>query len=96
MIAECLYLCNAARLVVKNKQTLEKYGCVLYFGGESSSGLVFICQSYLVFCWSFFGDRFSFEELRKCLIETYLRKNEGIDFLVEFVQLTSSVIGVGI
>ena len=74
----CLYLCNASNLVIKNKQGTEEHGCVLIVGNKHLSELAFVCRSRLKNIRERLAENYCFQELKKCLIETFLRKEDEI------------------
>ena len=69
-----LYICNASNPVVKNKQETEEHGCVLIFDNKHLSELVFICLSCLKNIREHLPENYCFQEMKKCLIETFFKK----------------------
>ena len=57
MNVKCLYLCNASRLGVKNKQANLDHGCV-FISGRNESELLFICRPCLYYFQGLFHDGF--------------------------------------
>ena len=92
MEVRCLYFCNASNLVIKNKQATEEHGCILIVDNKHLSELVFICRLCLKNIWELLAENYCFKELRKCLIETFLRKEDEVKFQAAYYQLTSQEI----
>ena len=89
MEVRCLYLCNASNLVIKNKQATEEHGSILIVDNKHLSELVFICRYYLKNTREILAENYCFKELRKCLIETFLRKEDEVEFQSAYYQLIS-------
>ena len=87
MEVRCLYLCKALNLVIKNKQTTEEHGCILIVDNKHLSELVFICCRCLKNIWELPAENYCFKELKKCLIKTFLRKEDEVEFQEAYYQL---------
>ena len=72
------YLCESTVVIIRINHAMLKYICYFVSDGKSPE-LIFICEA----CFSFFKRRYSpqnfyFKELRKCLLEKYVKKAQGI------------------
>lgn len=83
MKVKCIYVCNLSNEVMKEKQI---HGCVL-LSDKDSCEIIIICRPCFLIFEAVFSPEFFSLELRKFLIEVYL-KNKEIDFLVLLIQLT--------
>ena len=56
---------------------LSNHKCFLLYN-ETNTGLVFVCGSCRSFLAERYFEKFTFDELKKCLIEIFLRRSQLI------------------
>ena len=71
MEVKCIYLCNLSKEVMKEKQ-IHNHDCVL-LSDKDSCEIIFICRPCFLLFAAVFKPEFFFQELKKCLIEVYLK-----------------------
>ena len=72
-----LYLCESTILMIRFIQALLEHN--FHFFSNGGPDLIFICEGCLrFFKRAYFPKDFCFKELKKCLVEKLLKKDEGI------------------
>lgn len=87
-----IYLCETTAVLTcfserqfskLNKMLVRDEKCCLYSNGEGTE-TIYICKGCRVFLEEKYSEKFTFNELRECLIEKYLKRSQPI-FLLEIL-----------
>ena len=79
-----IYLCETTSVITSfcqvqiyelTRMLLSNHKCFL-FHNETNTELTFICKSCSSFLEERYFEKFTFNELKKCLIEIFLRRNQ--------------------
>ena len=81
-----IYLCETAMVLTRftttqfthfNQMLLLNRKASLYYN-KNNTELIFICEVCRIFFEEEYFENFSFDELRKCLIEKFLKRSQNI------------------